>query len=151
MEQQKINHIAKEAVCILTYFNPNFTDKIPHYVINKLEKLAEKSARVLKIDKNKTLKEQDILPETKDLIALIYYSYIATEGEKEEILQIWNENEILYQEKIKKKYNLENIFRKEKSKKENSKEENNKAMVEYKKSTFQKIFDKIREIFNINN
>lgn len=113
--------------------------------------MAEKSARVLKIDKNKTLKEQDILPETKDLIALIYYSYIATEGEKEEILQIWNENEILYQEKIKKKYNLENIFRKEKSKKENSKEENNKAMVEYKKSTFQKIFDKIREIFNINN
>ena len=36
------------------------------------------------------------------MIALLYYNYIATPDEKKKILQIWNENEARYQEKIRR-------------------------------------------------
>lgn len=144
VKQQEISDVAKETLYILDYFNPDFTSKIPKNVISDLKQIAKKSTIIINIDKNKNLKEQNILPETKDLIALMYYSYIATEDEQKEIVQIWNTNEKLYQERIKKMYNPDNLF-----KKKVIKEEKENAMVEYKQNRFQKIIYKIKKLFHI--
>ena len=79
------------------------------------------------------------------MIALMYYSYIASESEKEEIEKIWNKNENSYQEKMKQ-HNLDNIFRK----KTTTNEQQNNAMIEYKKETvFQKIINKIKKLLRV--
>ena len=131
-DSQEINDIAKETIYVLKNFNPTFTSKISKRILKDLEELAKTSKKEVKIDKTKSLKDQNILPETKDMIALLYYNYIALPEEKKEIIQKWNENEARYQERLRRKYNLDNVF-----KKENTKENNNTSMIEYKKNIFQ--------------
>ena len=58
------------------------------------------SDKTVIIDKNKSLKDQKILSETKDLISILYYQYIATEEEKKELIKIWKHNDVLYQKRI---------------------------------------------------
>ena len=53
----------------------------------------------------------DISEECKDLISLMYYSYIADETEKEEIGKIWRQNEELYQNKLKEKFYYDNMLK----------------------------------------
>lgn len=94
---------------------------------------------IIKVDKNKELKQQDFLVGTKELIALIYYQYIVTtQNEKQTLIKIWNKNEQLYQEKMKQKYE-QKIFLKKKG--------NNLTMVEYKKSIFERIIGRIKDFF----
>lgn len=118
----EIYDVAKETVYILHYFDPNFVSKIPNNVLSGLRDLAKKSSNAIntRIDKNKKLNEQNILEETKDLLSLLYYSYIANEEEKQEILKIWNENEILHQKEINEKYSIDSIFKKKNSDVDNS-------------------------------
>ena len=143
-DSQEINDIAKETIYVLKNFNPTFTSKISKRILKDLEELAKTKKKEVKIDKTKSLKDQNILPETKDMIALLYYNYIALPEEKKEIIQKWNENEARYQERLRRKYNLDNVF-----KKENTKENNNTSMIEYKKNIFQRIFEKIKEIIKL--
>lgn len=143
-DSQEINDIAKETIYVLKNFNPTFTSKISKRILKDLEELAKTSKKEVKIDKTKSLKDQNILPETKDMIALLYYNYIALPEEKKEIIQKWNENEARYQERLRRKYNLDNVF-----KKENTKENNSTSMIEYKKNIFQRIFEKIKEIIKL--
>ena len=98
-DSQEINDIAKETIYVLKNFNPTFTSKISKRILKDLEELAKTSKKEVKIDKTKSLKDQNILPETKDMIALLYYNYIALPEEKKEIIQKWNENEARYQDR----------------------------------------------------
>ena len=143
-DSQEINDIAKETIYVLKNFNPTFTSKISKRILKDLEELAKTSKKEVKIDKTKSLKDQNILQVTKDMIALLYYNYIALPEEKKEIIQKWNENEARYQERLRRKYNLDNVF-----KKENTKENNNTSMIEDKKNIFQRIFEKIKEIIKL--
>ena len=145
IEEREISNIAKETLAILKFFSKSFISKIPKHTIDELEQLSKNSNIIINIDKNKSLREQHILSGTKDMIALIYYSYIASESEKEEIEKIWNKNENSYQEKMKQ-HNLDNIFRK----KTTTNEQQNNAMIEYKKETvFQKIINKIKKLLRV--
>ena len=53
----------------------------------------------------------DISEECKDLISLMYYSYIADGTEKKEIGKIWRQNEELYQNKLKEKFDYDNMLK----------------------------------------
>lgn len=111
MEQIKINDVAKETVMVLKYFEEKFTSKIPSKFILLLNRLAQESNIDVYIDKGKKLNEQNISEECKDLISLMYYSYIADETEKEEIGKIWRQNEELYQNKLKEKFYYDNMLK----------------------------------------
>ena len=91
--ENKICDISKETLTFLAFFDSNIIKKIPDYVIEKLSKYASDSKLDYYIDKNKKFEEQDISEESKNLISLIYYSYIAKSDEKEEILKKWNFND----------------------------------------------------------
>ena len=73
-----------------------------------------------------------------------------SEEEKNELIEIFNENEIKYQEQSREKYNTDNLFKKKEENKDNAEIEK-VAIVEYKKQNFiQKIIDKIKKIFKKN-
>lgn len=72
------------------------------------------------------------------------------ENEKERLKNVYAKNENLYQEKLKNKYNLDNIF-KNRKKEETIPESNiskENAIIEYKEQNFiQRLFEKIKHLF----
>lgn len=150
---QEINDICKEVITVLAFFNENLIEQIPNKTLKKLNELAADSNSNFYIDTEKELEEQTISEECKDLIALLYYSYIANEDEKKELLKIWNENEKIFQNKLHEMYNTDNIFKNiDKQQTTNIKTEATKnALIEYKESFFVKLKTLIFRILHINN
>lgn len=149
----QVNDICKEVLIILSYFNDDLIKKIPTRVFKKLSELSVGSKIELYIDTEKDLDKQNISEESKDLISLIYYNFIADENEKNRLMKLWNDNENIYQEKLMEKYNVDNIFQ-NKTQESKSLEKThlpNTAMTKYKKETlFYKIKNFIKYILNKN-
>ena len=100
------------------------------------------------------IKEQNLKEETLAIIALLNLQYwCKDENEKEKLKTIYAENEKKYQNKLRQKYNPENIFnnRKNEYNKENNNEDNSIGVqiVEYKGPIFNRIVNKILEILRI--
>ena len=140
---QDMSDTAMEVITVLEYTDNSICYKIPDRFINELKKLAETSNKKIEIDETRSLNEQKISEESKDLLALIYYSYIADEEEKKKIVKKWNENEKAYIQELENKYNVDNIF------KTKEKDEQN-ALIEMpkEKSIFDRIQAFIKKILN---
>lgn len=136
---QEKNNICKEVLIILSYFDKELIKKIPDKVFENLKELAVDSEEDFYINTEKKLENQNISEESKDLISLIYYDYIADKNEKKEIMKSWNQNERKYQENLREKYNVDNIFKNRRQ--ETSTAEKN-SIIEYKKEN---IFCKIKK------
>ena len=108
------------------------------------------------IDPNIPIKEQNLKQETLAIIALLMIQYwYKDESKKQILLEILDENEREYQEKLIKKYNPSNIFE-NKSKIQKYKNETKMhtvqnetvTMIEYKESILKKIWNRI--LFFVN-
>lgn len=152
---QEINDVCKEVITILGFFNIDIIEKIPSKILKKLNELAADSELNYYIDKEKHLIDQDISEKGKDLIALLYYSYIATENEKNELSKIWNDNEKKFQKELNEKYNPDNIFKnvleREYSNIEKLKNNDDTALLAYKESFFTKLKNFVFRILHMNN
>ena len=153
---QENNDVYKEVFTILSFFSNDLIDKIPSTVLETIGNLSLNSNANFYIDKEKSLKDQNISDDSKNLISLIYYSYIASENEKNELLKLWNNNENKHQKDLREKYNPNNIFKKNNQMQDiiqdNMSSEvisDNVAMMTYKESVFKKIINKIKSIFHI--
>lgn len=137
---QNISDISKETLTFLAFFDNEMLKKIPNYVIRGLCEQAADSELDFYIDANKSFKEQQISEKSKDLIALIYYDYIAEDDEKKEIINKWDINEEEYQKIQKEKFNYDNLFA--------NKKENIECveLVVVKKET---IFEKIKKLIKL--
>lgn len=62
------------------------------------------------------LEEQNILPETIDILALLKLNYWCNEEEKKELLEILNRNERKFQKEAKEKYDIDKLFKTNKTK-----------------------------------
>lgn len=134
--QMEISDVAKETIEILNYFDSNFISKISTEFLDYLKELAQSSTINVTIDKNKKLKEQNLSEECKSLISLIYHDYIAKEEDKEKIEKIWIENEIIYQEKLRERYNTNDIFNKKSQNNQKNVQKEKLQLIEYKKESF---------------
>lgn len=127
-----------EVICILTQ---DEISKIPQYIIENIKKKMDNTYK-FSIDKNKSILEQDLMPETQALIIELYQRYLSPEEEKEK----WNKyNQMCYEKselQKSKKYNPDNLF-----KKKNIIPESNQLIVLENKSFIQKIIDKIKKTF----
>lgn len=95
MEEEKICDGAKEVLILLEYMSPDITNKIPEDFIIKLKELSANSDKLVQINPNKDLIDQEISEEAKDILTLIYYSYFADKEEQKELQTIWKENDKL--------------------------------------------------------
>ena len=142
-----------ETLHYLKGINQNDLDRIPNKFIQFLNDncLIDYECN---FDYTKPLKELDISNEARGLIAMICLNYWCTNQEQKEIFKKHlTENELKYQEELRKKYNPDNIFNNKptyvkESIKESNIQEGNIAMVEYiELKWYQKIFNKILYIF----
>lgn len=95
---------------ILSYINEESKKKIPKNLIEYITRNKSKNYN-FEIDTNVPIGEQKLLPETEAFITIIYRDYICEESKKNEINKIINKNDLEYEEKLKKKYNQENLFK----------------------------------------
>jgi hypothetical protein len=117
----------------------------------KREKYAhyEKNINIKDIIENKALKK-----ETLALVAFLNIKYICEdENEKQRLRKIYAKNEIEYQERLREKYNSNNLFKNKNNFSEmiQDKISTEAAMVGYKEKNFiQRLFDKIKNLFRKN-
>lgn len=121
-------------------------DKLPKKLIQYINNNASRDYKC-NFDYNAPLKDISILDATRGFIGMICYNYWCdTEELKKQFLKKLNENEIKYQEKLKKDYEYDNLFRNNITKTREDEKEN-VSLVNIEDGIFQKIIKKIKSIF----
>ena len=143
MEETKVKTLS-EMYCLLKYFPKTYIEKIPPKILELISHFSD-SKYYIDIDTEKALDEQKISEETKNMLIVFKYNYWSSEGEKQKIYDILDENEMQYQQELSEKYNYDNIF-KNKSTQVNIAEKN-VAMIEYKEPIFRSIINKMKNLF----
>ena len=124
--------------------------KLPKKLINFLEENANKNY-ICNFDYTKPLKELNLIDESKGIIAMIcYYYWCNTEENKQKLISTFNQNEKIYQEEMKEKYDPKKIFE-ERNEKNIQKIKTNETVdvVKYKESKLKKIINKLKNYFHI--
>lgn len=133
-----IQEACSEVNYILMYLDPEDKKKIPDSVIEFFNENKDIFYTV-KIDIDKPLKDQPLQEETKALLHLLHYYYLATEDEKREFKKYIQESkEIADIAAIKEIVNVKTT--------PNSQEST--ELVVYNDSFYKKISSKIKSIFN---
>lgn len=133
----------------------NFIELLDEYNKNKIpQKLREyfkkeKDREYIKIiNPDQPIKEQNLKEETLALIAMLNLQYwCEDENEKKRLKAIYSENERKYQEKLREKYNPDNLFKNKQKAAEEKIEET--AMVEYNEPVFKRIISKILNFLHL--
>ena len=142
-----------EVYSILNLLGNNYIAKLPKSLFKMIEE--EKSSTYNpQYSEDKSLNEQNIKRESLAMIALFHLNYWCDSNEeKEQLKQLFKNNEEKHQAEIREKYNPDNLFKNRKQ--ENTTESqpfiNDVAIVKYEEKNFlQKIFDKIKYLFKKN-
>ena len=137
-------NVATELLEIFKYLEKSVREKIPTDLEKKLIEFRNEEY-VFNIDKSKSLNEQEILPETRQILSMIYLKYCCSQEEANDILNT-KKNKDLEIERIKsEKYSIDNIFVTQEKKEESS----NMEMIVYEEesSIYKKIMNKIKAFF----
>lgn len=143
MEEIKSNvkNAYSEALFIINNFEPGLYRKVPDKLINFLYNNRNEDY-VVKIDLNQSINDQNILVETRALLAIIYRDFICS---KEKKIQLIEEDEKYFQENAKK---IDDLFNKNKLSKDIEIQVNeDKQVIIAKESFFTKVKNIIRRIF----
>ena len=144
INETKYIDTAYETLYILNHCDKEFISKIPIKILNNLNKIAKNSSKKINLFPNKKLKEQNISDETKDFISGLYYTYIADQNEKKEILSIWQQNEQIFKEET-----TIDIFKNNKPQLPANHSSQQSNIIPYHKETiFDKIKSKIKSLFH---
>lgn len=153
MVTKELSEAAVEFNCILDNLSQDVLNKIPIKFIDFMKNIASTTYK-FEYDITKKLNEQNLKPETRGLISLVYSDYICDNKEKEEYINKCQNYLKIKEEVAREKYNSNNLFKKQNVETQNY--ENNiiteeKSIIEYKeKNLLQKIFDKIKQLFRKN-
>ena len=145
MKKSIDSKVYRELYEIIEVLSYEEKDKIPQEIIDNI-KTEMDNEYVFEIDKNKSLLEQDLLPETQALLIKLYEKYLASDEEKEK----W----ILYDKMCYSKLQQRNDSLHERNNKL-SKNNDTRAeltpkqeLIESKKEKFiEKLFQKIKSFF----
>lgn len=149
MVSERYSNAMAETLHYLKGIRKEDLNKIP----NNFMKFLKENASVnyeCKFDYNKPLKELNLMDETRGLISMICLNYwCESEEEKNIFKEHLNENEIKHQENLRKKYDIDNIFRQNENVYKNIKESESidKLQVE-EKNFIKKIFNYIINFFH---
>lgn len=147
MVDKRYQYALKQINDILENTEEELTNQIPKQVKEFIQKNMDKNYES-KIQKDKDLDKQELLPETEDILSLFYRNYWATEEEK---IEFYKKDEIEWQEEMKKQeeQNIEKILEKRKNRIQPDNTKRELTVIE-EKSLLKKILDKIKRIFHKN-
>ncbi len=133
-----------EVISIIDLLDDELKNKIPNKLRDFFENNKNQNYQV-NIDSSISLEQQNLLPETVDILAMLKLNYwCVNEEEKKELMNLLNENEKNYQKELEEKYNIDNLF-----KNKESKMENRVAMVEYKETFLSRVLNSIKRFFGL--
>ena len=139
----------KEVLEVFKYMSEEDVKKVPEDMILTFETKQDKN-HTFKIDVNKSIEEQNLLEETKDILSNVFRDYWATPEQREKIIARENfEREKIELEK-RERYNPDKIFENKRAvKEENYKVVDNELTVVQNKSFSEKIKAFIKSIFRL--
>ena len=144
------NNACTEVSVILNHLNKDEYNKIPPELIEAIEQ-NKNNEYEFKFDENTELHKQTLLIETRAILYNIFRDYLATQKQKEKIIEMQKEEREKINEEKKLKYNTDNIFNKNTSNTISNIASNateNTALTEIKKESFIiKIVNKIKSLF----
>ncbi len=151
--KSELSNVYSEVYAVLSLMELQYIDKIPNQLMELVRsEKNEKYAPNIKIDI--PLDEQGLQRKTLAFLAMLNLNYwCENEKEKQELLEMYSENDRIAETELQEIYNPENIFHKKKQEKINSDEkQENKQMIESEeKSILKKILKKIMNFFKKNN
>jgi len=123
-------------------------DKLPLDIIQYIQENMDKDY-LWTYDKSKSLQEQNLSRDTIIILSFLNMEYLLNEKQKAYIKKIFETNDKIHQEKLKEKYNSDNLFKKKNGNIEPVEKNitNDVALVEYNESIFKKIWNKVFSIF----
>lgn len=136
----------KEVYEIVKHLSEEDFNKIPKEIIKTLHSNMDKDYEFY--INFEDLQNQETLNETKLLLAIIFRDYLATEKQKEKIMEKERYDEQVYQEEMRKKYNPENFFKKQQSSLDKNKIQKETNVIEYKPNIFKKILSFFKRVFH---
>lgn len=148
---ENINNAYSEVLVILKNMN-NGVYTIPYDVLQKLKKECNLNHK-FKLKENVPLKKQNLLPETKAILAIFYRDYWANDEQYKFILQKEKNDEALLEKMKKDKYNPNDIFSKSTISEQKNfgiLNEKEQQLVKTDDSLFVKIKKMIFKIFHLN-
>lgn len=144
MVTKELSEAAVEINSIFNNMSINLLNKIPVKIRNFFFEISSKKY-TFEYDKSKTLNEQNLLPMTKGILALIYRDYLCNDIEKEKYIKEYKKTLMLIEQKKQEKYNSDNLFKSEANTKYNSAIDT-LPVIPKKISFFDKIINKIKNI-----
>ena len=126
-----------EIYYILENSDKDIQDKIPKKIKDFIKENKDENYKI-NIDFSKKLNNQNLLPQTKEMMAILYRDYLCSKEERKLIIN----KAMKIQKELEAKYDISNIF--EKRKKNHNAKEINQLPIEIKKK---KWYEKIIEIF----
>lgn len=122
--------------------------KIPKEIIEAISKNKDENY-IFEYDENLNYNDWDLMPETKALLYNLFKKYLATKEQKEYFTEKEKLEIIQLEQEKSKKYASDIMFKNKKA--DISNKENSKALIEYKKKWYNKIFDFIKKLFKKNS
>lgn len=108
------SNVAVELLEIFNYLDRETLIKIPKKVIENLDKIKNEK-HLFKINKTKSLEEQNLLKETKEVLSILFLKYCCTDKEVAIIIKENSENMIRINKEKQRQYNFDNIFKNNKN------------------------------------
>ena len=143
MVSKELSEAAVEFNCILDNSSKELLDRIPKKFIEFLKSIAS-TTYIFQYDSKKSLNEQNIKPETRGLISLVYQDYICDKEEKNEYITTCKDYYTKREKEMQERYNLDNLFRSKAS----SINQENVGMIEIKEEKwYQRFFEFLVKIF----
>ena len=128
-----------EILEILDYMEEEYVNKIPQKLINVIKENALDTYE-RHLDANVPLEEQEISEKTTAILAMLMLNYWCESPEqKQELTDMFNENERKYQEELQRKYDPNNIFN------------NNPKPVEEPKAVVEPVKETVKEEITTSN
>ena len=78
-ELELSSDLAKEVLTYIAFFDEELLEKIPDNFLKQLNIIAADSEKEIFIDPTKSLENQDMTEKCKEILGLIYYSYVNKE------------------------------------------------------------------------
>lgn len=139
-----------EIIEILDNMSYEDKNKIPKKIYDFFLEKSNKNY-VRHLDKSKTLYDQEIREDTKEILAILLINYwCETVDKKNQLLTLFRDNEIKYQEQLREKYNPDMLFKNKRNSNNNEKIENNTQMIVIDKDNiFTRFIKKIKLFFKL--
>lgn len=137
-----------EVYTILENTEEEIRNKIPEKFIKFIKENMDANYN-FKLQYGKGLAEQNLMEETKQILALIYRDYICTNEERKELLEKEHKKRIEKETENKEKYDI-NFEKIRENKKQENYEVNETQLIEItKEKWYKKLINKILKVFGI--